>query len=68
MRSNPMKRLFPNFCRKLGESDLAELSTEQILNFLNGLTEGRKPQIKRTRFSHLTAFFNFIKANVDPTF
>jgi hypothetical protein len=29
------------------------------------ITEGRKPQTKRIRFGHLTAFFNFIKNNFD---
>jgi len=38
------------------------------LSFLNDITEGRKPQTKRTRFSHLTAFFNFTKNNIDQDF
>jgi integrase len=29
------------------------------------ITEGRKPQTKRIRFSHLTAFFNFLRNNFD---
>jgi len=31
----------------------------EVLSFLNSITEGKKPQTKRIRFSHLTAFFNF---------
>ena len=31
-------------------------------------TEGRKPQTKRVRFSHLTAFFNFTRNNFDCDF
>jgi integrase len=31
-------------------------------------TEGRKPQTKRIRFSHLTAFFNFMRNNFDCDF
>ena len=38
------------------------------MSFLNDITEGRKPQTKRTRFSHLTAFFNFTKNNIDQDF
>ena len=39
-----------------------------VLTFLNGITDGRKPHTKKTRFSHLTAFFNFIKSNIDQSF
>jgi len=38
---------------------------DDFLSFMNHITEGRKPQAKRVRFSHLTAFFNFIKNNVN---
>ena len=51
---------------KFGDHDLMELFPDEILTFLNEITEGRKPQTKRVRFSHLTAFFNFIKNNIDP--
>ena len=32
------------------------------------ISEGRKPQTKRIRFSHLTAFFNFMRNNFDCDF
>ncbi len=35
---------------------------------MNQLTEGRKPQTKRARFTSLLAFFNFAKNNLDPDF
>jgi integrase/recombinase XerD len=35
---------------------------------MNQLTEGRKPQTKRARFTSLMAFFNFAKNNLDPDF
>jgi integrase len=38
------------------------------LAFLNHLTAGRKPQTKKTRYSHLSSFFNFIKSNLDESF
>jgi integrase/recombinase XerD len=41
---------------------------DNILDFMNELTEGRKPQTKRARFTSLLAFFNFAKNNVDPDF
>ncbi len=54
------------FCGEFGDADLVDLSVDDILSFLNQITEGRKPQTKRVRFSHLTAFFYFIKNNIDP--
>jgi integrase/recombinase XerD len=41
---------------------------DNILDFMNQLTEGRKPQTKRARFTSLLAFFNFAKNNLDPDF
>ena len=35
---------------------------------MNQLTDGRKPQTKRARFTSLLAFFNFVKNNLDPEF
>ena len=53
------------FCIEFGDTDLLDLSVDDILSFLNQITEGRKAQTKRVRFSHLTAFFYFIKNNID---
>ena len=53
------------FCEEFGDADLVDLSVDDILSFLNQITAGRKPQTKRCRFSHLTAFFYFIKNNID---
>ena len=41
--------------------NLSEVSTDNALNFMTNIAEGRKPQTKRIRFAHLTAFFNFIR-------
>ena len=35
---------------------------------MNRITKGTKQQTKRIRYSHLSAFFNFIIANIDPDF
>ena len=53
------------FCEEYGDTDLLDLSVDNILSFLNQISEGRKPQTKRVRFSHLTAFFYFIENNID---
>jgi len=44
------------------------VSTDDILDFMAKFTEGRKPQTKRSRFSHLTAFFNFMRNIFDCDF
>ena len=54
-------KLNQNFANK----NLNEVSTDDILEFMTKFTEGRKPQTKRIRFSHLTAFFNFLRNNFD---
>ncbi len=39
--------------------------SEEVLSFLNKITDGDKQQTKHGRYSHLKAFFNFIKINFD---
>ena len=48
-----------------GDKNLAEISSEDILTFLDKITNGTKQQTRRTRYSHLAAFFNFTIANID---
>ena len=57
--------ILSKFCTKHGHKDLKEIASEDILAFLNSITEGKKQQTKRIRFSHLTAFFNFTRNNTD---
>jgi len=56
------------FCEEFGGDDLETMTTEKVLFFLNRITEGRKQQTKRSRYSHLLAFFNFIKNNLEQEF
>ncbi len=56
------------FCEAYGDHQLSELTVDTILDFLNQLTEGCKPQTKRIRYGHLAAFFNFIKNNIISDF
>lgn len=53
------------FCQQFAEEELEGIGTDRILSFLNRITEGRKHQTKRTRYSHLSAFLNFIKNNIN---
>ena len=62
------EELLARFCQENGEKDLKELTSDEVLDFLNGITEGKKPQTRKTRFSHLTSFFNFTKNNIDQSF
>jgi integrase len=56
------------FCAVFGGHQLSELTTGNVMDFLNQVTDGCKPQTKRIRFAHLAAFFNFIKNNLISDF
>ena len=53
------------FNQNFANLNIKGVSTDDILDFMTQIAEGRKPQTKRIRFSHLTAFFNFLKNNFD---
>ena len=55
-------------CEEFGTESLESITTGNMLSFLNRITEGKKRQTKKTRYSHLLAFFNFIKNHLDPDF
>ena len=62
------KLVLSKFCAEFGGANRETLTTEKVLFFLNRITEGRKQQTKRSRYSHLLAFFNFIKNNLEQEF
>ena len=62
------KLVLTKFCDEFGSDDLKAITTERALSFLNRVTEGKKKQTKKTRYSHLLAFFNFIKNHIDQDF
>jgi integrase/recombinase XerD len=62
------KLVLPQLCEEFGTENLEEITTERVLSFLNRITECRKRQTKRTRYSHSLAFFNFIKNHIDTDF
>jgi len=53
---------------QFGERDLISLTPEEILSFLTQINQDTKQATKRTRYSQLTSFFNFITQNLDPNF
>jgi integrase len=56
------------FCQACGKRPLSELTVDTILDFLNQLTDGCKPQTKCVCYGQLAAFFNFIKNNIISNF
>ena len=62
------KLVLTKFKNEFGNENMEEITTEKVLSFLNRVTEGKKPQTKKTRYSHLLAFFNFIKNHIDQDF
>jgi integrase/recombinase XerD len=62
------KMLLSKFCEEFGPENLEGITTERVLSFLNRITEGRKRQTKRTRYSQLLASFNFVKNNLNQEF
>ena len=56
------------FCKEFEAENLEAITTEKALSFLNRITEGKKQNTKKTRYSQLLAFFNFIKNHIDQNF
>jgi len=54
------------FIAIFGDKDIADIDTDDILSFLTELTNGRKQQTKKSRYSHLKSFFSFAKTNLKP--
>ena len=53
------------FCREFGDAEIEQVTPDGVLSFLNSFTNGNKPYAKRVRYSHLSAFFNFFRHNID---
>jgi len=56
------------FYTQFGGRKFDEISSDDILTFLNEITEGKKSQTKKIRYSQLSTFFNFIRNNIDDDF
>jgi integrase/recombinase XerD len=54
------------FVHAFGGAEIAAINTEDVQSFLDNLTEGRKQQTKKIRYSHVKAFYSFTKANLMP--
>lgn len=52
--------LLGKFGCKYQDRPIDSIATEEIISFLAGITEGRKQNTKRSRYTALSAFFNLI--------
>ena len=57
--------LLDNFEELFGERDLMSISSEDVFQFLEIVTENNSKSTKRHRYSQLKAFFNFIIMNYE---
>jgi len=53
---------------QFGERELDSLTPEEVLSFLTNINQKSNQLTKRTRYSQLASFFNFITQNQDPDF
>ena len=60
--------ILTKFCGQFGDRDLYDITTDDAMFFLNQITEGKKKMTRKIRYSHLKAFFNFVKNNLDQNF
>jgi integrase/recombinase XerD len=60
------RAIIERYIQEFGDGPVEQVTPEQILTFLNRLTEGNKPYTKRIRYSQLASFFNFVRNNIDP--
>ena len=54
------------FTNIFSDKDITDIDTDDVLSFLTELTDGRKQQTKKIRYSHLKSFFSFAKTNLEP--
>ena len=60
------KFLLGKFGKVYSDKQIDSISTERIIAFLADLTEGRKQNTKRSRYTTLSAFFNLIINTLQP--
>ncbi|MHC5172943.1 MAG: tyrosine-type recombinase/integrase, partial [Planctomycetota bacterium] len=66
-KNNSLKNyryILRKFENSFGEREVDTITTEEIISFLTTLTRNNKQNTKRSRFSTLNAFFNFISYKV----
>lgn len=56
------------FTGRFHSRELGSIAPDEVLAFLNQITEKNKQSTKKLRYSLLNSFFNFMVENVDPNF
>lgn len=62
------RAIIERYIKEFGDGPVDQITPEQILIFLNHLTESNKPYTKRIRFSQLSSFFNSSATISIPSF
>ena len=68
-RPNTIKNytfLLGRFGNIFSDVKMETITTEEIISFLADLSEGRKQNTKRSRYTTLSAFFNLITNAISP--
>jgi hypothetical protein len=61
----PYPSVIDRFYREFGGAEIDQMTPDDVLSFLNSFTNGNKACTKRVRYSHLSAFFNLFRNNID---
>ena len=64
----PYKFALSRFDSQFSDRELGSITSDEILSFLDHVTQGTKQAAKRSRYSSLASLFNFIKNTVDPEY
>jgi integrase/recombinase XerD len=60
--------ILARFSAQFGERELESVTPDEILSFLTKINQGTKQLTKKTRYSQLASFFNFVTQNPNPGF
>ena len=62
------EQFISTFDQQYGRQEIDDLTLYDILDYMNRITEGLKPNAIRTKIAFLHSFFNFIRFNIDEDF
>ena len=60
--------ILTKFYGQFGDRYLYAITTDDAMSFLNQITEGKKKQTRKIRYSQSESVFNFVKNNLDQNF
>ena len=62
------EQFISTFHQQFGNHEVDDVTANDILEYMNRITEGLKANTIRAKFAYLHAFFNFIRINIDEEF